>query len=384
MRKAASIGEALELFVPPFVNEPQAWDDVLRRVGDEPPAGSRLLRRPLLLAAVLLVAVGLAASAYALGRHFLVGDPAPPEVEKQASLLQVVKGELIPRVQDSAEILVERTRAGAVLQASTGYVYLWVAPAKDGGECRFLHIVGIELPDGRPNLSGGCHYGGSALDAEYSMTNVGGRELRLLAGSASEQVARLEIVYPGGRNEFRPVKARHFLLELDDRPTSVAALDEAGDVLARQRFLTMPGFPRPSGPARTLISARTPSGQEISLRVAAGPKGTQCEEIRTPGGVSTGCARWELEPTEIAVSPMQVGTAPNGLFLLEGKMGSAIASLELHFENGETVRLPLVDGWSLYQVTREHFAEGQRPELLVGKDREGRVISRERLGPWAT
>jgi hypothetical protein len=86
------ISDALELLVPPFEDEAEAWDDVLRRAGHGAVSSSRLLRRPLLLAAALLVAVGLVASAYALSRHFFVGDPAPPEVKKQASLLRVVKG----------------------------------------------------------------------------------------------------------------------------------------------------------------------------------------------------------------------------------------------------------------------------------------------------
>lgn len=139
-------------------------------------------------------------------------------------------------------------------------------------------------------------------------------------------------------------------------------------MVARQRFLPMPAFPRPTGSPKILILAQTPRGKELSLSVAPGPTGTQCTEIRTPGGVLSGCGPWELEPTEIAVHPMQVGAAPNGIFLLEGKVGSAIASLELRFENGETAALPLVEGWTLYQVKRERFAKGRRPELLVGKD----------------
>jgi hypothetical protein len=214
------------------------------------------------------------------------------------------------------------------------------------------------------------------------MVNVRGKELHLLSGSVSAAAARPEIADPDGHVEPVPLSRTYFLLEIDGRPKSVSALDENGQVVGGQRFLPM-GMPtHPTGPAKTLISARTPSGKEISLSVAPGPNGTQCEEIRTPGGVSSGCGQWKLRPTEIAVNPMQVGAAPQGLFLLEGKVGSAIASLELHFENGETVSLPLVKGRTLYQVTRDRFIEGRRPKLLVGKDREGRVISREHLGPW--
>jgi len=97
MMNQSSLTDALELLVAPFAEEPEEWNDVLRRAERDVASMARPSKRLVLLAAALLVAVGLVASAYAVGRHFLVGDAAPPEVTREAALLPIVKGELIPR-----------------------------------------------------------------------------------------------------------------------------------------------------------------------------------------------------------------------------------------------------------------------------------------------
>jgi hypothetical protein len=389
----------------PAAGEPAEtdWADVLERAG-EPAPTSRIgrpftRRRAFALAAAAAVAVALAATAFGVGRQFLPGDPAPPAVQDEAGRLDEVKGELIPRVHDTPGVLVEQTRLAASLDTADGPVYLWSAPTEKGGYCLFLEAPGLELPDGRPNLAGGCNTAPAALEVTSAGSRLrSGAWLQLLYGRAGPSIERLELERDGSSRAV-PLDGGGFFLtrlqvETPGRPPQfeLVAYDADGDEIAR-RSQAMP--PPQLRPPHASDKGRLPVGGEPLLEIrtrrtnmpirlyVSDSGGERCVTLVTPGGTSTGCGQKQPGPREIPIQPTQIGAAPSGMLLLWGAVGHEIASLELRFEDGTSEPLPLVEGRTLYQVDPGNYDAGRRPTELVGKDAEGRVIASGHLGPWA-
>lgn len=331
-----------------------------------------------MLAAAAVAVVALAASAYAIQQRFVAGDDAPPAIKREFALVGRVRGTLFE--QTGPEVIVERTRAAAVLRASSGWVYLWVAPTRSGDHCAFIQVVGTEHPDGRPNLAGGCGRYDRTLSLTYSQTSVrGGQGLTLLSGRVGPEVAYVEA--DGVR--LRP-SHRWLLAELARRPRLVVAYDNAGSEVAHLRFGAVPR-PRalePTGAAEVVLEIRTRrTRKRIVLaihRAAEGP----CRRVMiltTPGGTASGCAT-APGPREIAFGVTQIGRLPRpGMVLLYGPVGRKIAEARLEFENGREERLRIEHGYVLYQVDPSNVVAGRRPVAVVGLDASGEVIARRDL-----
>jgi hypothetical protein len=65
--------------------------------------------------------------------------------------------------------------------------------------------------------------------------------------------------------------------------------------------------------------------------------------------------------------------------LLSGFVGPRVHSLELHFEDGDSVELERLESYFLYQVPRSRWGKGHRPTVLVARDSEGNVLKRSRV-----
>jgi hypothetical protein len=349
--------------------------------------------RPVALAGAVAIAAIVAAAAYAVVRYVIVGSPAPPSVTASEKLLNTVKGELIPRVHPGPGIEIAKTKAAAVLKASTGPVYLWVAPTKNGGYCEFLQIAGVPtLPDGRANLSGSCTNPPiPKISIGIQATRVhDGRLLGLVVGYAAPPARRVRVRLASGSTHTFTLSASGFLLaEVDpsDQVRAIAALNKRGIVVAREDLSGLPPrqFPTPTGPARTLATIRLlGSHRAVVLRVWPSQGGIQCTTLLTPGGTSKGCPRRKARPDQIAVAPTQIGAAPHGFLLLWGAVGAKIKTLHLIFQDGTRVRLPIHDGYVLYQVNPRNFVPGHRPIKLIGSDSTGHAIAiaTRQLGPW--
>jgi hypothetical protein len=365
------------------------WSDVVRRTRKR-----RMPSRPLVLAAAFVAAAILAAVGYAVVRYVIVGSPAPQSVKDRLTLLDTVKGELIPKVHRSKGIEVEKTRAAAVIQASTGPVYLWVAPTKSGGYCRFVQVVGTELRDGSPNLSGGCTSSKERVDIGADGSRVHGKLLELVVGHVAAPARRVRIRFASGAEHTFTLSPGGFLLaevEPVDRIREITVLDGSGTVLSHQMRRLPPlgphSFPRikPTGPAHTVAVIHTVrTHRPIVLRVAPGPSGTRCTWLITPGGTGRGCGGRPPEPGEMSIAPDQIGSArTHGMLILWGSVGSKIETVELRFEGGTRIDLPIHEGFVLYQIRPANFVRGRRPIELVGRDRAGHVLTKRRLGPYA-
>lgn len=365
------------------------WAAIVRDAG----ATSRRGRRLLLLAAALLVAVLVAVPALGLADDILdivQGDPAPPAVKEEVAQLKQVKGELIPLARRDPGILVERTFAARVLTTSGGRtVYLWITPRRDGGFCEHVQIVGMTMPDGRPNMGGGCSAGPlpRRLAATWGTTFVGDGYVSLLRGRVPPGVESMQARLDDG--SLLPVRpsSSFFLEEVPPgrEPVELVGLDAAGEPVQRQSFTrSLPGG-RPgttkqiTGAARTVIAIVTSAGATAKVEVVPTVHGL-CTNLRFRGTLSGSCGR--RPERVIDVRTTQIGAALNGVLLLQGSVGGNVNSLTLRFEDGSSERLRIVDRLVLYEVHPEHFVEGKRPIELVARGANGRVVGMRKLGPW--
>lgn len=346
-------------------------------------ARSRSNRRMLVALVAFGALVVLAASAYGVHARFLAGDEAPPDVKRQVALLDQVKGTLFKMRAQGLEV--DRTRAAAVIVASTGPVYLWTTPTRDGRLCAFVQIVGTERrPRGRPNLGGGCGGWLRPVGATFSRTFVrGGRYLLLVYGRVDPDAVSIEIRSPAGVKRVAPT-GRWFLTEVRAEPTIVVAFDRQGRRLGAQRF--GPASPRPQTPTgrpkgtavAQILTRRTRKPIRLSVTRYAG--GETCATLTTPGGVGHGCGRAPL-PRTLPISVTQIGPVPKGLVLLAGEVGSGIATVDIRFEDGRRERLDVHDRLILYQVARSDVVPGRRPVELIGRDVAGAIVARRSLRP---
>ena len=346
----------------------------------------RTLLRPLVLAAAFAVAAIIAVAAYAVARYVIVGSAAPPAVKASERLLDQVKGELIPRAHSGSGIEVAKTKAAVAINASTGPVYLWVAPTRAGGYCTFLQVVGTELPDGRPNLSGGCTSPpGAKLDVGMNTISVHGRMLALLVVHATEPARTVVIGFRSGAQRTLRLGASRFLvaeIKPSDPVRTVSARDARGHLLAHEQMPSVPAPPRPIGPFRAVAEIRTiGANKPLVLHVALATRGMRCASFAPAGGAGGICNK-PPRPNQIDVNPNQRGAAPHGMLLLWGSVGRLISSLELRFEDGTKTPIPLHHGWALYQVNPRNYVRGHRPVALIGRNQSGRVVGTRRLGPY--
>ncbi len=365
------------------------WSDVVHRAAPPTPrARRRVLSRPLVLFAAVAAAAILTAVGYAVVKYVVVGSPAPKAVKDRLTLLDTVKGELIPKVHRGSGIDVEKTRAAAVIQASTGPVYLWVAPTKQGGYCRFVQIVGTEL-SGRPNLAGGCTSPKQKVDIGVSGSRVHGKWLGLVVGHAAAPARSVRVRFAkGARRSFDLSRDGFLLVEVKGTVREITVLTGTGRVLSHRRSLPATGrhsFPKQAGPAHTVAVIHTVrTGRPITLRVWRATNGDRCTTLITPGGTGRSCGGRPPKPDEMAVAPEQIGSArSHGMLLYWGSVGSRIETVELRFEDGTRVALPIHEGFVLYQVRPSNFVSGRRPIELVARNGPGEVVATRKLGPYA-
>ncbi|MDQ1462196.1 MAG: hypothetical protein QOI08_3680 [Actinomycetota bacterium] len=349
--------------------------------------------RPLIVVAAIITVAALATAAYAIYQSVIVGSPAPANVKNIVRLQTQVKGELIPQAHANPGIEVAKTRAAAAITTSVGPAYLWVAPNKRGDSCSYLQIVALDLPDGRPNLSGGCSSGGPGFYVGIHYIRVKNRPFALVQGRVGTKGAKtVELEFANGSSHSYPITDQYVLAETDPNNAIKTAIvrDAHGRVLA-QRHYSNSLSPlqqgqqllhrlHPIGPWRMVATLRTIGKHRLlAEKTAPGSNGTICSELVTPSGTGGGCNR-PIGPTGLDIGPTQIGTAPHGWFLLDGPVGAKIHSLELRFEDGTHIAIPIQHGYILYQVNPQNFVSGHRPTELIARNTAGHIVNTRRFG----
>jgi hypothetical protein len=349
--------------------------------------------RPLIVVAAIVVAAALATAAYAIYQSVIVGSPAPANVKNIVRLQTEVKGELIPRAHANPGIEVAKTKAAAAITASVGPVYLWVAPTKRGGSCAYLQIVALDLPGGRPNLSGGCFSGRPEFHVGIEYIRVKNRPFALVQGRVGTNGAKtVELKFANGSSHTYTIIDKYVLSETDPNNAikTLILRDAHGHVLAQRNYSNslsplqqgqqlLHRF-HPIGPWKTVATLRTIGRHRLlAEKTAPGSNRTVCHELVTPSGTGGGCNR-PIGPTDLDIGPTQIGTAPHGWFLLDGPVGAKIHSLDLRFEDGTHTAIPIQHGYILYQVNPQNFVSGHRPTKLIAHNTAGQIVNTRRFG----
>jgi hypothetical protein len=346
----------------------------------------RLSRRALVLLAFVAAAI-LAGTAYAVVHELIVGSPAPLEVREQPARFGH-SAELIP-VPHPDDPRLDEARVAAVLDSSVGTVYLFSSPDARG-LCGSTWIEGDRGYQGRLNMSGVCGFSDQSFFS-FGSQEYRGKSVRFFSGHARDGVARVALRF-GSQTVDVPLADGWFLAEFGKQPDEFLSYDGEGRVLERHQFAS-PNLPprahfvRPPHQvtqAREIAHLTTEDGSEqITLFAARASDGGYCQIVRSDQRPSNGgCSNPQPQPGEIGVDAMNFGGAPGGVLLLVGRVGSEISTLELNYQDGRTVTVPLNDGWALYEVVRADYAEGRRPQVLIGRDASGNEIASKRL-PWA-
>jgi hypothetical protein len=210
-----------------------------RRIARRP----RWFHRPAAVAVAAVVAAVVAGGAFAVARYVIVGSPAPQDVQSQETLISGVKATLRSHAKTTG-VLVDQTKAAAVVTTDSGPVSLWVAPTREGGDCLFLDIAAAPQPDGNPNLQGGCTAGHPfAVDASFPWTRLpDGKGLALVYGYAQEPATKVQIHFQSGATKTVDMNGRYFMVEvpagdspgLVDQVISLDALASDGRVIATE------------------------------------------------------------------------------------------------------------------------------------------------------
>jgi hypothetical protein len=379
------------------------WPDVLRRSEAHAP---RRRRTVLVIAFVALwaVAVPTALALRSTVVDFFAGEPAPNRVEEDFARLDVgAPPNMSPRViPEQTRKVFETTAPGG------GRLVLWVAPTRKGGFC-------TQLEELKPNgTSGGGGGGGcSSRDAPFELApslSIAGPitpqgVIRggpvIVSGQVTIAAAEsVEVRFTDGTSTSvrvvwvsEPIDTGFFVYPVpsdrwnEGRPTSLAARSATGEVLAEQPVpfelprLTNPDDPNAPADAilarrRKLIEIETHKGIDAVLWTAPSRVDGRCHWLAYgAGGFGGGCVHPNL-----ALHPLALGQSQgSGVVLLwGGPLRADVMTVEVEYEDGDSVRLHPTDGMILYEIPPSHFEQGHRVNLIIARDARGAVVAQRR------
>jgi hypothetical protein len=383
------------------------WGDVLAR-GPRPGRARRTPARLLLAAAVVALAAGVTAVAFAGPGTFIdfFTSPPAPETVKDFFGAQNVTA---PAGQNPEAVLEQARKIMSVSfdadNVDAGHPTLhtlYVAPKKSGGFCYLWTDFGGGCVD--PN-SNSMPAGMGPLTVDWLANDYA----LLVDGTVRAGATKtVEARFADGTTETipvtwvsAPINAGFFVYLVptahqtrDDALTSVVALDAKGDVIGRQDFrLTDPldqdvmqtlpdgtqySLPRraDASEAQKVVSFRTTKGSEAYLWVMPRTGGGDCYLTNR----SQGCEPpGSLSEIPGAFNGGLAGGADPILFFAQTK--SEVAALEFRYQDGESDRVTPVDGFVLTEITPDHYAQGSRLETVVALDKDGNTIDTEPFHP---
>jgi hypothetical protein len=380
-----ALARALDRLVPPGAAEPD-WDDVLERATAALPLRrNRRLWYALAAAAVLL---GLLVSpAFGLGERLVdlfTGSPAPKPVKQELSFgTNIANSKVDELMHQKVNSVVLTGQARGLMEVSTtaGTLRIWDAPTTDGGLCTYMRLVDAShgwLECNTPDPKLGVMIGGA--DAK----SADGKTVRFVSGQVQDEIASVGLRLADGTTvPVRMVRPFFFrALQPGEEPETLLGLNSAGDVAARvPTSLGAPsGVPQPIlpvGPAHQLAVLETRIGT-VTFEAAPGPDGRRCWILTFEDGQSISCPHVR-RAMEFDYGPGYNAEQTRSEVFVTGLVGPKVGSVELRFEDGESVELDLLEDYFFYMVPRNRYGKGHRPTVLVARDEDGLVLSRRRM-----
>jgi hypothetical protein len=370
-----AVRDLLDSLVPDFAGREGDWDAVVREAHRHRRVFSRPPRRWTVAVALGLVALAiglLATPALGLGSRLLdlFGFSAPPAIKNQIAELSAPSPGVIKWLGDQQGfgIRASETRGLFKIQTSKGPIWLWAAPTKAGGVCRFVQMPPLPatfgttahdrlLPRG-PLACTGAASRYSRLDgALETPKNWPQLDRPLLHGHVYPPVVSVRLDYTDGTHEQLPLRDGFFLqlIPPGKQPLDLIARNATGKAVAREPLATKP--PAGPPPMHRLFRVATPYGTAIFL-VTTPDDPHHCYGVEIDGNSTSGCGTPMQGP--ISYSFQQQGQAPNAIALLYGQAKPDVTSLEIKLATGKTLIIPLHDRFFLYPLR-----PSQRPLYLI-------------------
>jgi len=377
--------QAFDRLVPAPVFDPD-WDDVMERATAAIPLRrNRRLWYALAAAAVLL---GLLVSpAFGLGERLVdlfTGSPAPKPVKRELSFgTNVSNSKVDELMHQKLNSVVLTGQARGLMEVSTpaGTLRIWGAPTTDGGLCTYMRLVDVShgwLECNTPDPKLGVMIGGA--DAK----SADGQTVRFVSGQVLDEIALVELrLADGSTVPVRMVRPFFFrTLQPGEEPETLLGLNSAGNVVGEvPTSLGAPsGVPQPVlpvGPGHQLAVLETKIGK-VSFEVAPGADGKRCWTLTAEASQFIAC-RAVPRGFEYDYGPVYNAEQTRSIVFLSGFVGPQVQRLELQFEDGDSVKLDLLEDYFLYELPRSHWSTGHRPTVLVARDKDGHVLSRRRV-----
>lgn len=380
------LAEAFDRLVPPLALEPE-WDDVLERARAALPLRRNRRVWYALAAAAVLLGI-LVSAAFGLGERLVdlfTGSPAPKPVKHELSFGTNVSNSKVDELMRSrvnSKVLTGQARGLMEVATPAGLVRIWGAPTSDGGFCTYMVLADARhgwLECNTPDPKRGAMIG--SADAR----SAGGKTVRYVSGQAQEEIASVELrLADGSTRQVRMVRPFFFrALQHGEQPVVLLGRNRAGDVVERvparlgfdPDLLEPPTYP--VGPGHELYAFETEIGA-ITLTAAAGPDGKRCWTLAAESSELISC---QAVPRgfEFGYGPFYNRKQTRTVVFLSGFVGPQVDTLELHFEDGDSVELERRESYFAYQVPRSRWGRGHRPTVLVARDRNGNVLERSRV-----
>lgn len=378
------LAQALDRLVPAPAFEPD-WDDVTERASAIPLRRNRRLWYTLAAAAVLLGI--LVSPAFGLGHRLVdlfTGSPAPKPVKRELSFGTNVsnsKVDELMRQEMNSVVLTGHARGLVEVSTPVGALRIWGAPTSDGGLCTYMRFVGAangSLRCDTPNRNAGPLFGG-ADELEKQ-----GKSIVYVSGQASEEIASVELrLADGSTHRVRMVRPYFFrLIQPGEEPEALVGRNSSGSVAATIPANNAPPLgvlppTLPVGPSHQLFVVETTIGP-ITMAAAPGPNAKRCWTVKAESSEVIAC-RAVPRGVEFDYGPVYNVEQTRSAVFLSGFVGPRVHKLELQFEDGDSVKLDLLEDYFLYQIPHVHWSTGHRPAVLVARDKEGHVLSRRRV-----
>lgn len=205
----------------------------------------------------------------------------------------------------------------------------------------------------------------------------------VVKGLASDDVERMELYLRNGERVAVPLADNAYLVEVGRTkfPIRLVAYDDMGSVIGIETYrhdpLADPG-PRPvEGKQRVVKRVVGPNGTKGVLRVGPSTAGTCCHRTSFEGGAGGGGRL----PKGFEIRGIGLGVNDAGHdFFLTGEVSARVATLELRFDDATRQVVQPVEGVVLHPLPSGRGLTAGL-ELVVGYDRRGTEVDRQRFDP---
>jgi len=233
----------------------------------------------------------------------------------------------------------------------------------------------------RGGSGGGCSPVDHLFDRApftFGSSSVGSSQYSVLAGLASDDVAKLELFsLRGGRIDV-PLRDNAWLVRVasGDYPLRLVAYDDGGRVIGIDAYQsdgnTSPAPAEAKSSVRRLARIVGESGQTATLMAGTPARGYRCFSIEVSNrGGGGGCTAWPIAGDALAFVE---GAATHGDVFFTGPLPPATTDVSLSYPDGESAKVEPISSFLVYAVPHRFIGGLPFKVTLRAFDANGRQI----------